>query len=519
MSTPTSPTPGHTPGDDSAAPTGRSTPGPTPTTAPGSGGGSGPGVGPGEQPRGGAAFWAYLRALQTPRSAQRWFGGVAGGLAARWGWDPLLVRGLFVAASLIGGIGFLAYAVCWALLPEPDGRIHAEEALKGRGDTAYVGIVIFTLLGLGPAGTLGPFGLWGLGTGEDGFSVFWRLVLIGIVIWAIVAHRRRRDAWRAAHPASAPPREAAPSGTAGSTEPAAPQAPPAEPGATTSAASGQTAGGWGSPEAPAPILDAQDAPAGAGDGSDGGAPPSWHGYTPPQPVATTPRPARPVRRGPGTAVIASVLGGILLLAAFTLLAGRVGALLHPELVFLGGSLVIVALGLIVTALRGRRVGLLTFLAIIGLVAGSSAAGGTFFTTTGWVDGETYGSAAVVPATIAEAEEGVAFNVGDLTLDLTQVPLPSSAALDSGAAASLTVPVDVSLGDVAILVPAEADVRIDAEVRAGEVRWEVGEGQSTRSGTSLSVTEQTAGVAEGAAPQIQIDLTLGAGVVRVIGVEE
>lgn len=253
-----------------------------------------------------------------------------------------------------------------------------------------------------------------------------------------------------------------------------------------------------------------------------GAPPGPGGpdgsgvYTPPQPVATTPR---PVRRGPGTAVVASVLGGILLLAAVTLLAGRVGALLNPGLVFLGGSLVIVAFGLIVTALRGRRVGLLTFFAILGLVAGSSMAGGTFFTTTGWVDGETYGSAAVAPTTIAEAEEGVAFNVGDLSLDLTQVPLPSASALESGTAETLTVPVDVSLGDVEILVPADAEVRLDAEVNAGEVRWEIGADEATRSGTNLSVTEQTDGVLEGATPQIQIDLTLGAGVVRVIGVEE
>ena len=103
----------------------------------------------------GQQFWTWLRELGVTRSSDRWIGGVAGGVAARWGYDPLVVRGLFAASMLLGGVGFLLYGLAWALLPEPDGRIHAEQALRGHGDSALVGIVLLLIAGFDPANWIG----------------------------------------------------------------------------------------------------------------------------------------------------------------------------------------------------------------------------------------------------------------------------------------------------------------------------------------------------------------------------
>jgi phage shock protein C len=48
----------------------------------------------------------------------RMVAGVAGGLAAYLGWDPTLVRLLWVLAFIPGGIpGLLPYLVCWLIIP------------------------------------------------------------------------------------------------------------------------------------------------------------------------------------------------------------------------------------------------------------------------------------------------------------------------------------------------------------------------------------------------------------------
>jgi len=46
--------------------------------------------------------------------------GVCGGLAEWLGWDPLLVRILFVAVSLLSAAfpGLIVYIVLWVLMPE-----------------------------------------------------------------------------------------------------------------------------------------------------------------------------------------------------------------------------------------------------------------------------------------------------------------------------------------------------------------------------------------------------------------
>ncbi|GMA32215.1 PspC domain-containing protein [Litorihabitans aurantiacus] len=125
--------------------------------------------------------------LGITRSEPRWIGGVAGGLATRWNLDPLVVRGLFAASLVLGGIGFLAYGVAWALLPEPDGRIHAERALRGNVDVALVGIGLMVLAGVGPGRWIGlgwvGDGAWG-GLRGGGFAI------VALAAWIAWHHHR-----------------------------------------------------------------------------------------------------------------------------------------------------------------------------------------------------------------------------------------------------------------------------------------------------------------------------------------
>ncbi|MEZ0163470.1 PspC domain-containing protein [Kineococcus sp. LSe6-4] len=100
--------------------------------------------------RGVARFFATVRSSGVERTPDRWFAGVCGGVAQRLGVDPLLVRGVLVALTVVGGLGLAAYGVCWLLLPDgrsasavgdapedrPDaprtpGRIEAEAVLRG----------------------------------------------------------------------------------------------------------------------------------------------------------------------------------------------------------------------------------------------------------------------------------------------------------------------------------------------------------------------------------------------------
>ena len=129
-----------------------------------------------------AAFFQWLRGLGIRRGSSRWVGGVCSGLADKWGIDPVIVRGLAVVLTLFFGVGLFAYGVAWALLPEPDGRIHVEEVARGRWTSGMTGAGIATLVGLAGTGNDVFLG------GNDGWffwTLFWIAVVGGTVYWII----------------------------------------------------------------------------------------------------------------------------------------------------------------------------------------------------------------------------------------------------------------------------------------------------------------------------------------------
>lgn len=122
--------------------------------------------------------------------------GVCGGLGARLGVDPVVVRLAVVVLTVANGLGLVAYLVAWAVLPDDDeGPTAAEEAAPVAADRALgVGLVAFgVLLLLREAGLLlpdrivFPAALAALGIGlvwartSDADRERWRAVVSGVL--------------------------------------------------------------------------------------------------------------------------------------------------------------------------------------------------------------------------------------------------------------------------------------------------------------------------------------------------
>ena len=57
-----------------------------------------------------------MKRLYRSRTDKK-IGGVCGGLGAYFDIDPVIFRLLWVAIALIGGVGLLAYVICWIVIP------------------------------------------------------------------------------------------------------------------------------------------------------------------------------------------------------------------------------------------------------------------------------------------------------------------------------------------------------------------------------------------------------------------
>ena len=156
-----------------------------------------------------------------------WLGGVAAGIARRYGVDVSLVRLAFVVATAAGGAGIAAYALGWLLIPAGDSRPSRVLIRTGR---AAVEVALGTgLLLLAVLLTFRALGIW--------FSdaVVWPLVLIaagGALIW--------RQSLGGPEERLAGPRRAP--GTAVAARPEAPGAPLGVSSADHARAAGATSG-------------------------------------------------------------------------------------------------------------------------------------------------------------------------------------------------------------------------------------------------------------------------------------
>ncbi|GAA3231356.1 PspC domain-containing protein [Oerskovia jenensis] len=530
--------------------------GPSPSGAGTPGGPGQPGT-PGSTPPEPAAqaggmdgFFDTVRRIGISRSEDRWVGGVAGGIGERFGIDPLIVRGILVVSVFLGGAGLVLYGLAWALLPEArDGRIHLQQAIRGDFDVAMLGAAATTIVGL--SWNSGWLSWWHFAGLEWLNGLLWIAAVIVVVVLLV----NRRSEYRR----YAAGRGQQPGGPAFQGAPVPPKQPyPAQPFTGAPAQQGPPPQGWQQPRPPygAPAPGAQPvpgatypAPPAAPSGPYGAsAPVPPQGYpaqrpVPPQAYAAQQQAAahqaarahdharrraereterlrrveqqreRAARRprGPGTAVVGTTLGVSLLGAAVLLLLERRDVIDVPFFyTWIGATIVLLGLGVIVSGLRGRTSGALGGLAIVTTIIALPIAG--LNSSIDSIDADLtarVSDATYTVTSIQDAENGFAFTFGDPVVDLSQLDL-SAVGEDP-----VVVPIDLSAGDLTVIVPADTPVEAEVRVLAGNATWTVdGERRSINGVNTRPHTFVTDSVSDGVGPVLLLEVDVSAGDVTI-----
>ncbi|WP_028265125.1 PspC domain-containing protein [Arthrobacter sp. MA-N2] len=374
-------------------------------------------------------FFTWIRSQGISRGQDRWIGGVASGIAHRFGIDPLIVRGIFIVLTLFAGIGILLYGLAWALLPEPDGRIHAQEAGAGRWSAGMTGAVITTIVGLPSLG----HGFWGWGwNGLPG--LFWALFWVGGIIYLVYFLVQRNKSRNGRQTMSTHPYAPAPGSHGGSY---GAQSTSYEPSGMGYGAVPPSGAGYSAPPTT---------------GQYGTS--SAYGADPYLPAGAHHRPARPKRQGPGAAIV-TVSAGAALLAGGTLKLLDVGNVIQlgdaaNAVVWATGAGVL-GLGILVAGLRGRTSGLLGFLAVATLVIGG------IFNIAPNPNQFHLQSGQWNPVSIDDARKGFDLTGANGTVDLSKLNLTAPLSSD------VVVPMDVTVSNIRLLIPTTVPVEVQADM--------------------------------------------------------
>jgi len=370
------------------------------------------------------------------RSEDRWIAGVAGALSDRFDIDRTLIRGIFVALCLVGGAGVGLYGLCWLLLPQDDGRIHLQEAVRGRFSAGFVGAVLFSLALFGGGSWAGRDGFWGF----SGTFIMVALI-VGGVWWAA---RRTPQPGTAANQVSTPT-QAPTSNPVTASNPTAPQGP----GVMPSPAPAPTPTAPGAPIPPTARsrhqgLSAQEEAA-------------WQRHEELRAARTRTAPSRRIRR---------LTLGLTLIAVAAVLAAEsiVGLRGAAGLNALGVAIIVIACGVIANGLSGRRSpGLagLGFLLVLLLAIGTGAQHAGLQTSRHLA---VVGHASWAPQSRAAAQDQYNLGIGEARLDLTSAGALSGADPDS----PLRVEVNVGVGHLMLILPDWVTVEVETQLGVGEV---------------------------------------------------
>lgn len=366
-------------------------------------------------------FFGWLRGLGVIRGEDRWIGGVASGVATRTGLDPVLIRGGFVLLAIFGGVGILLYGLAWALLPEPDGRIHLESATKGSWTSGMTGALILTIAGIGRPNF--PFFDDG-GGGAFFWTIFWvGAIVFGIYVVVATTNKKSDD-----------------SATTSATHA----------GAAHTVATDQP----GQVRRPGTLT-----------------PPPLYSELPPLPAPrnSPPVPRKPPIPKPSGAELALYLGGALIAVGAVLALDYTGILNLGNTaipVAIAAGLILLGVGIVILGLRGRTSGFIGFMAGVGMVA-AVVTGSTFAT-----GALTVGSSAVWSATTeGPASEGYTVVAGQGTIDLSNLT-----DLDE----DIVIPVNSLAGNVGILIPDDVPVEVRSSIALGALST-VDSGQEATAG--------------------------------------
>ncbi|MGW0760899.1 PspC domain-containing protein [Streptomyces sp. NPDC002814] len=358
--------------------------------------------------------------------------GVCAGLGRQCDMDPVIFRITLAVLSATGGLGLIFYGFAWLFVPyEDEEQNEVRKLLTGRVDGQALTAVLFALVGCGVFLTLLKNG------GVLTFAVVLSLLLAGAAYWSRHRGTPDPDPLAAQVVADAPPEAQAPP---------VPTAYPSwwrDPIVKDGTHEGGTGYLWGPGDSHARDIAAA---VNIGLGPWGNSPDDIRRRAPVQ----APRP-----RGPRW------IGGWVSLLA--LLAGGLGTRLtwdeHP----LGTSLqtglacalIVLGLGIAVSAYLGRTGAGSFFLAVITASLLAAAAAIPKDISTQWIQ-ETWR-----PTAVADVRQHYELGTGVGTLDLTGVPLAKGRTVDTGA--------DVGVGRLKVIVPKDVTVKVTIDVGVGDIQ--------------------------------------------------
>ncbi|MGW7525390.1 PspC domain-containing protein [Streptomyces sp. NPDC054783] len=406
--------------------------------------------------------------------------GVCAGLGRHTDMDPVIFRITLAVLSATGGIGLIFYGFAWLLVPYEDKEENeVRKLLTGRVDGQALAAVLFALVGCGILLTMLRNG------GVLAFAVVLSLLLAGAGYWSRRRGATDPDPLAAQAAADAPPEA---------------QAPPVvtvypswwrDPIVKDGSHVGGTGYLWGPGDARDRDLTSV---------VDVGIATPW--THPGHQGSIQPRPSAPPRpRGPRW------IGGWVFLLA--LVAGGLGTGLTWDTHPLGTSLqtglacalAVFGLGVMISAFLGRTGAGTVFLAIVtaALLAGAAAMPKDI--TTHWRD------TSWMPAATAQVRPAYDLGTGRGTLDLSRVR--------PGRGRTVATDAHVGAGQLKVIVPADATVRMNIEVGVGDIRLP-GESRKDVDVQPRRLKNVTLAPAKGAKDAGTLDLTLrvGAGQVEV-----
>jgi len=334
------------------------------------------------------------------------------------------------------------------LVPQDDGRIHLQEAIRGHITAGFIGALLLSLASIGGSGS----GQWG-----DGFWFSWGfpggLILTAAVVFGI---------WWAA-------KQDSDGGSAGR----------GGPGATTGSTTGSTTPGnptsvYGTPSTGVGYAPPTSAPntwsAPGKEASEAARQARAAAKAQAQAEAqerTRVAKARRARTGPSKAIVRLTLGIALLTAAAILAIGNANDWTEPVgLIATASALAVVATGVIVSGLSGRRA---AGLAGIGFLLAIATLIGTAVHDAGVRSGQhvtIIGSQTWEPRSADAAENQFNLGVGEATLWLTDPAILRSATT----ADPLQVAARVGAGHLTVVVPDGVATQFDLEIGAGDVSY-------------------------------------------------
>lgn len=466
-------------------------------------------------PLSGNRFFAWIRGIDIRREPG-WIGGVCSGIAARLGIDPLIVRGIAVVIAVLGGPAILLYAIAWLLLPDASDKIHLEEVFRGRLESPIAAIgalIVLSLLPVTEGFWYAGAGFWGEPHwGASAGRAIWTVLLLGALVWFVVWLARRGSAPVAA--ATTRPRDASAFADATTT-------PTARFTTTPSAATPTTAYPTASfAAAPANATEPELAAWRAQQAQVRAEQDAFRNQQASDKAAANRAAAeeaqrqraaqREIYRAENARTRSHPLFSLIVIGLSIVAGGLVtvsvanGDVTATSVVVgLAAMLTVLAFGIIINGIRGKRSG--------------GAAGVAALVLPTLIIASTLSTVEIAVAdtpriTYAPTEsQDYTLDGGRVELDLTKVVLE-----EPGEYYNDVISLNIGVGDVTVIIPDDAHVVVNATVGAGSISTE-GSHDSTRIGPmqGLSTEYAPGNKTPTGTPQMAVSVQMGAGNITVI----